>query len=660
LSFCDLDQEDVLKACKKCLKVTGLTYLDGYLFHWPTQWSRESSRVPEEKPVGGKFQYEVVHKGDRTAIAATYAAMEELVKQDLVLYLGVSNFSSRLLGDLMTDCQILPQICEFERQPYLQQKKLLSLCSSRGVRVIANSPLGKAGSCGPNEPNLLHDSCVLEIAKECDRTAAQVLLRWNVQCGNVTVVPKSIQAERIQQNADICGWALTSEQMQKLELLDRGHRFLQVDWWDFKEDEVENKLAQPTLLPGIEIQTGTYVNAFYRENKPLCSTIIIERGCVENMEQRALDFIPKKCHAAHNYIVTDEIVDALYGEVVLFGMRKAGLTVDKFVMPANEMDEAGEPSCETYKTLTVFSTLCDKILAKGISKHSCIISLGGGVVNNMCGFIASSLYRGITLVHITTSMMGMTDAAIDFKQAVNHMRGKNLIGAYYPASTIIIDPETLRSLSKRHIVNGLSEALKHGLAQSIDVVKEIVDPVRENGRETFHDSAYLESVCRTCIDYKVPTLIHYEESDFNEMVPQYGHAVGHAVEHLSFHTEGVQPLLHGEAVAIGMCITAEVAYLLGICTEEVVDQHYDFISAIYLPVCVPEQMTPAAIMRKMMYDKHYVKKPTIGMAIEIGNMYCKDGSYGHAVDEHIILQAIQANIKRRMSNADMYPSKTPL
>jgi 3-dehydroquinate synthase len=302
--------------------------------------------------------------------------------------------------------------------------------------------------------------------------------------------------------------------------------------------------------------------------------------------------------------------------------------------------------------LDTFASTCDEILEHGISKNSCIISLGGGVVNNLCGFVASSLYRGIPLVHITTSMMGMTDAAIDFKQAVNHHLGKNLLGAYYPATTILIDPEVLETLSKRHILNGISEALKHALCQSREITEAIVGPLRQDLNKALRDPEYLEMVCRQCIDHKVPTLIHYTASDFNEMVPQYGHAIAHAIEHLSFHTGGkVSPLLHGEAVAIGMCVTAEVSKILGHCDQTTVDEHYKYVNDAGLPVFVPEGLELDAIQQKLCYDKHYVKKPTMGLLSEIGHMHCKeDGSYSVEVDNNIIRGALEAHIARRSSS----------
>ena len=421
-------------------------------------------------------------------------------------------------------------------------------------------------------------------------------------------------------------------------------------------------LTQPKVTPGSIDNDNVYCNRFARPGKPLESNIIIESGAIRKLEARGLEYVPKKCHDAKNYLVVDSIVDELYGDKVLQGFRDGGLDVYKIVTPADAVDESGNSSAERHKTLAVFSKCVDQILESGISKNSCIISLGGGVVNNLCGFIASSLYRGITLVHITTSMMGMTDAAIDFKQAVNHHLGKNLLGAYYPATNIVIDPEVLETLSKRHILNGISEALKHALCQSRNTTEAIVNPLAEDIHKALRNSDYLEMVCRDCIDYKVPTLTHYHESDFNEMVPQYGHAIAHAVEHLSFHSKGVSPLLHGEAVAIGMCVTVEVGRILGVCNDHTVEEHYDYVSRANLPVYIPDGIGIEAIQNKLCYDKHYVKKPTMGLLAEIGKMHCNpDGTFAVEVDNDVIRQALVNHLKRRDDSdrsTDLYTIET--
>ena len=317
--------------------------------------------------------------------------------------------------------------------------------------------------------------------------------------------------------------------------------------------------------------------------------------------------------------------------MVLKGLRSEGLLVEKFSIDAINEDEAGMTSTEPSKDVATTTDLINKILGVGISKHTTIISLGGGVVNNICGVIAGLLYRGINLVHITTTTMGMFDAAIDFKQAINHCVGKNLIGCYYPAATVIIDPETVKSLPVRHILNGIGEALKHGLCQSEELCKVISDPLAKHGVEYCKDADYIEKLCKLCLEYKIPTLNHYHESNFNEMVPQYGHAVAHAIEHVSWHGDH-SPLLHGEAVAIGMCVSAEVAFIQGRCDQKTVDEHYKYVKRSFLPAYVPKSITIDDVFGAIVRDKHYVKMPVIGLVQEIGTMAREEDSFAFEVE----------------------------
>jgi 3-dehydroquinate synthase len=242
--------------------------------------------------------------------------------------------------------------------------------------------------------------------------------------------------------------------------------------------------------------------------------------------------------------------------------------------------------------------------------------------------------------------MGMLDASIDFKQAVNHRLGKNLLGCYYPANAIIMDPETLSTLSERHIRNGIAEALKHGLAQSEALAQLIAEPLRR-GEQALRDAAYLEAVCKASIEIKCPTLDYYHDSDYNEMVPQYGHAIGHAVEHISWSSDKHKPMFHGEAICIGMCVSAEIALLLGLCDENCVNDHYEIIGACGLPAYVPKTMTVADIRRKIMFDKHFVKTPAMGLPSSIGCL-ARSGptSYAWSIEDEILDAALRTNMMR--------------
>ncbi|GBG16130.1 Pentafunctional AROM polypeptide, partial [Hondaea fermentalgiana] len=199
---------------------------------------------------------------------------------------------------------------------------------------------------------------------------------------------------------------------------------------------------------------GCFRNKFERPGKYLETEIVIQRGILENLKTIGKTIIPEVSHDAPNYLVTDEIVDNLYGDKVLQGFRDCGLQIEKIVIPSAAMDDSGEPSTEPFKNKKQYHRIVDSILATGVSKHTCLISLGGGTVDNITGTIAGTLYRGIRLVTIPTTTMGMCDASCDFKKAFNVSDfGKNLLGCYYPADYLVMDPDCLKSLSDRHILN---------------------------------------------------------------------------------------------------------------------------------------------------------------------------------------------------------------
>eukprot|EP00304_Pavlova_gyrans_P003995 CAMPEP_0206040326 /NCGR_PEP_ID=MMETSP1466-20131121/5310_1 /ASSEMBLY_ACC=CAM_ASM_001126 /TAXON_ID=44452 /ORGANISM="Pavlova gyrans, Strain CCMP608" /LENGTH=465 /DNA_ID=CAMNT_0053414999 /DNA_START=81 /DNA_END=1474 /DNA_ORIENTATION=+ len=391
LSCEDMAPEDVEPACRKTLEDLGLDYVDCYMMHWPTRMTKESRVVNEAE--GGKWEFDVVWSGDRKGIAESYAAMERLVDLGLARSLGVSNFDIRLLGDLLADCRIPPLTNEVELHPYLAQFDLVEYCHKMNVHPVAYSPLGKMGYKSPGQPDLLSDPVIQCIAEETGKTPAQVVLRWNVQRG-ASVIPKSLTPSRIASNYDVLDWTLTASQTARLDGLDSDCRFVRVDWFDF---DVKPPVSVNTTPPGQALikhgevdEHGFYRNNFGRAGKHLHTEVIIKRGLLEpeDLAANAKFLLPEKCLNAPIHIITDTVVDKIYGDQVLEGLRAAGLNVHKAVMRSDEGDESGESSTEHHKTMGELMACADLILERGINKNSCIISLGGGVVNNLAGVLA--------------------------------------------------------------------------------------------------------------------------------------------------------------------------------------------------------------------------------------------------------------------------------
>jgi alcohol dehydrogenase (NADP+) len=301
------DPEDVLPACRRSLKAMGLEYFDIFMMHWPVHMEKASKLISNKD--GGEYEFDIVHSGNRQALSKTYQAMERLVRQGFVKALGVSNFSSRQLSELLSDCTIPPVANEVEMHPLLQQPRLFDYCKEHKIQIIGYSPLGKIGYRDPKDPNMFEIPEILKIAEETGRTPAQVVLAWAVQRG-AFAIPKSLTPKRILSNFDVQDDFLTKEQMNTLNGIDQGYRYVRVPYYDFPDDAVDLSLTQPKAVEGtvqIVEDNEVYHNSFYRPGKPLDSHIVIEKGAISNLATRARDYIPQKSHTAKCYLVTDTI-----------------------------------------------------------------------------------------------------------------------------------------------------------------------------------------------------------------------------------------------------------------------------------------------------------------------------------------------------------------
>lgn len=206
--------EDVEAACRKTLADLGLDYLDLYLIHWPTGFERGDNVFPRNED--GSMRYDT-----ETHPTTTWLAMEKLVENGLTRSIGVSNFNSEQIRDILEKGSIAPVTNQVECHPYLNQAKLLHFCKERGVGLTAYSPLGSPDRpwAKPDDPQLLDDPKIKAIAKKHGKTAAQVVIRWQVQRG-VVVIPKSVTPSRIEENANVFDFTLTEEEMDNIDSFD--------------------------------------------------------------------------------------------------------------------------------------------------------------------------------------------------------------------------------------------------------------------------------------------------------------------------------------------------------------------------------------------------------------------------------------------------------
>ena len=269
-------------------------------------------------------------------------------------------------------------------------------------------------------------------------------------------------------------------------------------------------------------------------------------------------------------------VPGLARRAAIVTQRNIGLAVDPGIEHATfEMGDG-----EGAKTLATVEDLCRRFAQWGLTR-AVVIAVGGGVVTDTAGFAAAAYHRGVPVVHVTTSLLGMVDAAIGGKTGVNLPEGKNLVGAFWQPRAVICELDALRTLPPREYRSGTGEMAKYHFL----------------GREDL-DALELEQRIAACVALKAEVVAKDEREAGPRAILNYGHTLAHAVETLDAYG-----LRHGEAVAIGLVFAAELATRLGRIDEGRVAAHRQVVAGYDLPLGVPAGMRMDAILEAMRRDK---------------------------------------------------------
>jgi 3-dehydroquinate synthase len=308
-------------------------------------------------------------------------------------------------------------------------------------------------------------------------------------------------------------------------------------------------------------------------------------------------------------VVTNEVVAPLYLEAVksMLGGRCAG----EIILPDGEQ----------HKNLGVISKIYDYLLRNKFDRHTTLLALGGGVIGDITGFAAATYQRGIGYIQIPTTLLAHVDSSVGGKTGVNHSLGKNMIGAFYQPRCVLADIRMLDSLPEREIKAGLAEVVKYGLIRNA----KFFDWLAENSKPISGlDDAYLVRAIKTCCEMKAGIVAQDEKEIGIRALLNLGHTFGHAIETAA----GYGTWLHGETVAMGIVMAADLSRRLGWLDVSSAQRVRTVLEKNFgMPVVPPADISVDQYLALMSSDKkveqgeiRFILLKDIGSAVVEGNI----------------------------------------
>jgi 3-dehydroquinate synthase len=306
----------------------------------------------------------------------------------------------------------------------------------------------------------------------------------------------------------------------------------------------------------------------------------------QDILDRAALIIAKGNWAKKYFLITDTNVSALHGPRVMDIFKKMGLSVEEIVLPAGE----------GAKTMTTAVALAEELLHRGADRTSGLIALGGGVVGDLTGFVASIFMRGIPCIHIPTTLLAQVDSSIGGKTGVDLPAAKNMLGTFHQPKAVFTDLSFLRTLPGEEFKNGLAEIMKCAIIDDpalLDILEEKAAILKPDGDL----AALMPIVARTCEIKKKIVEIDEQEHGLRRIL-NFGHTLGHAIE-----AEGGYAIPHGEAVSIGMTAVLTLSERLGHLSAADRDRIIGLLRKAGLPFRMPEGMSSDGVLARMQRDK---------------------------------------------------------
>ena len=254
------------------------------------------------------------------------------------------------------------------------------------------------------------------------------------------------------------------------------------------------------------------------------------------------------------------------------------------------------PAGESQKTFDNAGRVLDWLLATQLPRDGLVVALGGGVIGDLAGFAAAICQRGVDFLQVPTTLLAQVDSSVGGKTGVNHARGKNLIGAFHQPLAVVADLDTLKTLPPRELAAGLAEVIKYGMlgdAAFVGWLEQHLDAMRAL------DPGALASAVETCCRMKARLVAEDEREAGPRALLNLGHTFAHAIE---THT-GYDAWLHGEAVAVGLCMAADLSQRLGRLPAADAARCVRLVERAGLPVRPPAGMAPARFLDLMAHDK---------------------------------------------------------
>ena len=301
-------------------------------------------------------------------------------------------------------------------------------------------------------------------------------------------------------------------------------------------------------------------------------------------------------------IISDEVVAPLYLNQLLEGLPEKNIIT--YVLPKGEQE----------KKLKTVHKIIDHLLQNGFGRDATLISLGGGVVCDITGFVASVFMRGVSVIQIPTTLLAQVDASVGGKTGVNHSLGKNLIGSFYQPSAVVCDTAFLSTLDPKEMSDGLAEIIKYGLIYDRDFfvwLQTNISNILEQDRASLR-----HAVQRSC-QIKAEIVAQDEREQSIRAILNFGHTFGHAIENQT----GYDQWSHGQAIAAGMVLASKLSAKMSLISEEDVELIKDILLRAGLPV-EPPKISTHDFVDAMKADKK-VKARVIQLVLlkEIGSAF---------------------------------------